>query len=290
MLVARIIFGGMATALAVNLAYGAGPVLWRLTGEPVGLARPAAAPSRTPTGPSATRDLSVIAQAKPFGAIDAPVAKAAVPSAEPVSGLILKGVVLSDRPELRRAFILAPGGEVKRYRIGDMPIQGLEIMEIREDRVILSSGDKLLELRFPKAGPTGGGTPQLAAGAPLQPVLPSPGASTDPTRRAAAPEVSTDVDQVIARYRAAILYNPTSVMARLGIEASDKGYVVKAKTAPGVLRAGFRPGDVVVKVNGSNVGNVDSDMDLIDQIISSGNANVEVLRDGETVTMSFPLQ
>ena len=45
-------------------------------------------------------------------------------------------------------------------------------------------------------------------------------------------------DAVIARYRAAILQNPKSVMDRLGLEATGDGYHISDAASPGVRQAG----------------------------------------------------
>ena len=79
-------------------------------------------------------------------------------------------------------------------------------------------------------------------------------------------------------------------MLRLGVEATSGGYLVKQDTSQGVLNAGFRPGDVIKMVNGKTVGNLQSDVDLFDQIAAAGLAQVQVVRNGEVLKLSFPLR
>jgi len=43
-------------------------------------------------------------------------------------------------------------------------------------------------------------------------------------------------------------------------------------------------------VNGQSVGDVDKDRALYDVIAESGQARIEIERDGRTIMMSFPLQ
>ena len=79
-------------------------------------------------------------------------------------------------------------------------------------------------------------------------------------------------------------------MLRLGIEATDCGYLVTENPSQGVLNAGFRPDDVIRTVNGKAVGNLQDDVELFDQIASAGLAQVELVRDGAEIRLSFPLQ
>jgi general secretion pathway protein C len=55
-------------------------------------------------------------------------------------------------------------------------------------------------------------------------------------------------------------------------------------------RAGLLPGDVVARVNGQQVGDIVGDQALFENIVASGRARLEVIREGETVVMSFPLR
>jgi general secretion pathway protein C len=62
-------------------------------------------------------------------------------------------------------------------------------------------------------------------------------------------------------------------------------------TSPALVRdAGFRAGDVITRVNGQKVGDISVDQRYFDDVVLSGRARVEVLRDGQSIILSFPLR
>lgn len=58
----------------------------------------------------------------------------------------------------------------------------------------------------------------------------------------------------------------------------------------GVKLAGLKSGDLVRSVNGQTVGNPDDDRRFYDRIAASGQARLEVERNGRILTFSFPLR
>ena len=80
------------------------------------------------------------------------------------------------------------------------------------------------------------------------------------------------------------------VIDRLGLQITDQGYRVTENASSGVKQAGFKPGDVVTTVNGQKVGDITKDQSYFDEVAASGRARVELVRDGQTIIMSFPLR
>ncbi len=91
-------------------------------------------------------------------------------------------------------------------------------------------------------------------------------------------------------WRSRIIANPKQVLDTIGLVRTDDGYRIAEQHDSGVARAGLRAGDLVRTVNGQQVGDLDSDRRLYDEVAASGLARIEVDRDGETITMSFPLR
>ena len=99
-----------------------------------------------------------------------------------------------------------------------------------------------------------------------------------------------DVETVAAEYRERLRDDPRRMLDDLGLVAAEGGYEVGEDPAKPLRRAGLEPGDVIAKVNGQQVGDIDRDRRFFDEVVASGRARLEVVRDGERITLSFPLE
>lgn len=264
-----------AAISAVSVGFAAGPVAWRLAGES---GQVIGAATAAPASEALRVDLAPILAFAPFGRT---VAVPASPQAvgETGLGLTLLGVTVS-MPSSQSRAIIAGGdsGRADSYAVGSNITAGATLAEVTRTHVVLSVEGRLETLSFAKPG----ATKAPAGRADLRNLIPSNTATASPAADGA--------EAVIARYRAAILQNPKSVMDRLGLEATGDGYRISDAASPGVRQAGFRPGDLVTSVNGQKVGDVASDQRYFDVVAASGKARVEVQRDGQTIVMTFPLQ
>ncbi|MFN3973329.1 MAG: type II secretion system protein N [Gemmobacter sp.] len=272
----RMVFWATAAGAALSLGVTAGSVAWRLGGED-GRIEPA--PNfATATAPSRP-DLSAILGFRPFGSPDAPASEPSI-TGETSLGLTLLGVTTAIPASASRAIIRGGDVAVSSYGIGGQITGAAQLVEVHQSHVVLSVDGQLETLSFlrgarsPASGARG---PDLSNLIPRA-VVPVQGTQTE------TPEVA------IARYRAEIHQNAQAVMNRLGLEIVDGGYRVKDAAPPDVLQAGFRPGDVVARVNGKQVGNIDADRRHFDDIAASGRARVELQRDGQLIVMTFPLR
>lgn len=278
-------------ALAVSLGAVAGPMAWRLTGAAGDITAVQPASLRPSAALAAARpDIAAVLAASPFGAVLPPDAPE-VPTGESDLGFTLLGVMLAMPAENSRAMVADAAGKTQSHGVGADLASGVSVSAINADHIVLSVNGSLQRLSFPNA------LPETAA----QPVPDTPSddaglaalnrlAPADASYFIADPVEATDAESVIARYRAAIRQNPLSVMLRLGIEATDRGYRVTDTTSQGVLNAGFRPGDIIRSVNGKPIGKVQNDVALFDEIAAAGLAQVELMRDGEEIKLSFPLR
>ncbi len=265
-----------ATVFAVSLGVAAGPVAWRVAGEH---GQSVTAAPTAPVADTARLDLSPLLAFAPFGSA---VAAEAAPQVvgETDLGLTLMGVTLST-PSSRSRAIIAGGdsGRADSYAIGANITATATLVEVTRSHVVLSVDGRLETLSFAVPGQTKRTAPRTD----LRNLIPTA------TTAAAAPPAD-DPDAVIARYRAAILQNPKSVMDRLGLEATGDGYRISDAASPGVRQAGFRPGDLVTAVNGQKVGDIARDQRYFDEVAASGKARVELQRDGQSIVMTFPLR
>ncbi len=267
-----------AALTALTLGVSAGQVFWRMSGEN-GAVR---APMRPMTvGDAARLDLAQILALAPFGSVVIPQEDLEI-AGETSLGLTLLGVTIANPSAGSRAIISGGDGPPRGYFVGEIITAAASLSAIEPDHVVLNVGGQLETLSFTKPGtdvaPTAGNGPDLRN------LIPSANQST------ATAEGSNDPDSVIARYRSAIQLDAIGVMNRLGLEATDQGYRITDSASPGVRQAGFRAGDVVTSVNGKKVGNLVADQVYFDEVAASGKARVELLRDGETIVMSFPLR
>ena len=188
------------------------------------------------------------------------------------TGLVLLGIALAEPASESRAIISGGDLPVSSYGAGSPISAAITLAEVLPDHVILQVNGQREALYFTQAT-------AATAGVDLQNLIVSEDATPAP-----------DADTVIARYRAEIQQNPQTVMDRLGLEATDQGYRITDAAIPGVRQAGFQPGDVVTTVNGQAVGNVAADTVYFDEVAAGDRATVEVVRDGQTIIMTFPLQ
>lgn len=275
-------FWAAAAIAAVSVGLAAGPLPWRFAGES-GLPAPEA-------GPAAAERVSVdgILALAPFGRLVQPETPAA-PASETALGLVLHGVVIAARPEASSAMISGPSEPLRSYTVGQAVAEGATLSEVQGDHVVLAVDGRAEILSFPDQGRTAGASATSSGVDRLRAlVVGAEDAPETPEPEAAAAE--DDPDAVINRYRERIAQNPQTVLDGLGLVASEEGYRVGEDAGPGVRRAGLQPGDVVAKVNGQQVGNIERDRDLFDAVAASGRARIELLRDGQRIVLSFPLR
>lgn len=279
---------------AFSLAGPATQLGWHLAGRVTATAEPLRTPAGGDAGAGATGSVNAIQALAPFGS-SAPAP--ASPDSGDVSdiaglGLTLRGVLVDSDASRSRAFI-ARNGRTSAYLLGDDVAEGVLLTEIAGQYVILSRGGAQLRLSFTDAVAEPG-TEEVAAQdaetldpmARLRDSLVKGRGSLD-LREAPPPE---DIDGYIDLWRERIIRNPDAVLETIGLEPSENGYTITENPNIGVTLAGLRSGDVVTRVNGQQVGDPQRDRILYDEVAASGFARLEIVREGRTMMMSFPLR
>lgn len=241
-------------------------------------------------------DPSLLIGASPFGASPSSTAFSPV-QPSPTTQIKLLGVLASTVPRNSWAVLSVNGANPAIFRLGDSVADGIRLDHVLSTHVIVQYPDRVEEVYLASDEQTSGvQVTRQAAPASSAPVNTNDGlealsrlAPVNPSYGQPVEEVDNSVDGIIARYREALRVNPDSVRMRLGIERTDKGYVVKGVTAPVMLTAGFKPGDIITSINGKPTSSVDSEVELFDRVISSSTAQVELIRNGETIVKSFPI-
>lgn len=173
------------------------------------------------------------------------------------------------------AIIAEQGQNGELYRVGDRLPGNALLEEVYADRVILRRQGKLETLKFKEPGLKGGG---------VQPVQRSSGSAPerDENQQARGSSGDSVFSGDVARQRQRIIRG-------LGLEKNSQGYVI-GKSAPAQLldRVGLKPGDVIVSVNGHEVGRKEADLAALREYHEKGSAKVVVKRGAQRFTVSVP--
>jgi general secretion pathway protein C len=286
----------VTVVVAASVALALADLTWRLLGEPGGPARTEApAPARAAR---AAIDVSAIVALAPFGEA-AQLGAVGAPTGSP---LVLKGVFAAGGSS-RSAALIEADGRVQSYAVGEVVPGGGVIEAVAVDHVLIRVAGRLETLAFPTGAapsgsaaaasppPTGPATAPAARSsgvAAIRSLIP-PEASgvarpAPPAPPAAAPGAALET----LNRRAAD--NPQALLQSLGAERTGNGYRIGPGVSDDLRRAGLLPGDVIERVNGAPVGDVERDRRVFEQAVASGRARVDVVRDGKRLSLSFPLR
>ena len=264
---------------AVSVGLAAGPLPWRFAGES-GL--PAAPPPPAPGQTAAPVSIESILALSPFGRIVRPDAPER-PAEETDLGLTLHGVVIASEQASSSAIVSSESQPARAYLVGDTITGSAALEQVFADHVVLRVDGRHETLSFPERLGAG----QSASDAGVAALRALVQGSDDATRPDPAP---VEAEAVIEDYRNRIRDNPQTVLDNLGLVAGDDGYRVAPDASGNLLRAGLQAGDVVARVNGQQVGNIEADRRYFDEVVASGRARIEVVRNGQRIVMSFPLK
>ncbi|MGY3438389.1 MULTISPECIES: type II secretion system protein N [unclassified Marinovum] len=248
------------------------------------------------TATAAAPNLAAIRDKALFGQQARSVQTATAAVTAPVKlDVFLRGVFAYHDSATSRAFI-SDGKTTASFRIGEAVAQGAVLTDVMADSVMLEIDGIPRELGFDGLmDQDGADTAPEVADASASPITPMDrlaaalrtGSGSIDLRDAPPPET---VDQYIDMWRGRIQRDPAEVMKTIGVEQTGRGYRITQDPDIGVTLAGLQPGDIVTRLNGQTVGNVDKDRLLYDQVATAGVARLEVERSGETLLMTFSLK
>jgi general secretion pathway protein C len=208
--------------------------------------------------------------------------------------LTLEGVFHGERGAPSAAIIAEPGRPGELYHVGSRLPNGVELVEVHSDRVVLRRGGLFETLKFPEesallAAAANFDASNLPTAEPYieesyyeEPVPePEPDVANDPPMlmQNDAPNVRETLEQ----YRARLESDPAGTLSELGVTAvsadSASGYQLgNLANSPYLAQTGLQPGDVVLSVNGRPVGDMQQDRLEIANIMAQGSARLEVQR------------
>jgi len=289
-------FATIVVVASVGLALA--HLTWRLVGWDDGRTRIQTPETLAPVGGGAVGGgVAAILGLAPFGG--GPAGADGLPAS--TLGLVLKGVIYSTSPSLSSALIAPAAGPAQTWSVGQTPAGNAVIESIEMDRVVLNVGGRREVLAFPQTVGTATATPapgQVPAAAPVA-APPDPAAAAS---LAAASPIATAMAQRDARAApparplaaqspaATAAANPAAALSAAGVSATSDGYRIGPDAPAQLLRAGLRPGDLIRTLNGRPVSDLTSDSQLFERAASAGSARVELVRDGRSLTLTFPLR
>lgn len=275
----------------VWLGWTAARLLWLLLASPVAPTLPLV-PLQNNTASSTDYSslFAIFADPDPLAAV-----------VQPPPNVGLKGVLLAI-PESFSSALLDVDGDVKNYRIGDtLKESGYTLIAVEWDAVIiadaadkqtvirmadpllLDQSDKKLDAVSNQRLPDNSMLPTVPS---MVEGIPDNGLGSDANATPNTPNESnpqSGINEAVT----ALKENPASYLSRMGVMASGEGYQVTAAMPAGLRnRLGLEPGDRVMTVNGQSVGgNPGQDANVLQQVQQAGEAQIEVRRGEQTITI-----
>lgn len=189
--------------------------------------------------------------------------------------LVLKGVFTGDQSSDSGAIIEEMGRKSDYYRVGDSVPGNAILEEVLDDRVLLRRNGRLETLAFED---------KLKSGSSIAKVeQPKPKARPD------RGQVNTPEDFLeVATERLA--KDPENALRSVGLSSNEGGgYVYQGKN-PLLSGMNLKKGDVIMSVNGHTLGDVQKDRALMKSLYEQGSLEVEVIRDGASFYINYPLR
>lgn len=247
----RTLLGAGEIALVALLAWQAARLVWILLA-------PASGPVGVPptVGHSAAGQTEILSRFDPFFRLAGPEMSGAV---EQSADLQLYGIRSGGASA--SAILGPPGGAQTLYVIGEQGPDGITLVEVSQDHVVIRQGAARRRVGFPAPGGASVWTPPQAA-------APAP------------PAAETASDLTGAQLMAALALTP-----RLR-EGRPAGYTVTPRGADGaaaLARAGLQPGDVLLTLDGSELNR--ERMSELPQILAAAtHVDLTYERGGQTLT------
>ena len=228
--------------------------------------------------------------------------------------LELQGVFIADNADLSTAIIgeRAKAGEL--YAIGERLPGNATLSAVLVDHVLIKRGTRIEKLMFSDSkfrvvAPSGS--------SPVAGNLSNSSSNTVSNRRQNLEQIrnrlrnaadagsqratnrppppgtqDTSRASTLSAYQERLKSDPSGTLEEFGVSpvgSGAEGYRIGAGTPDVVKRAGLRPGDVVLSVNGRPVGVAANDSALIDQVMASSRVRVEVQRGNRRFFMTVPV-
>lgn len=190
--------------------------------------------------------------------------------------LELLGVFQTGDTAAAGAIIAEQGGEGELYHPGASVPGNATLEEVYADRVILRRQGRLETLKLKE--------PSLDSGFQQQTVSTPP-----PERRQSAPEERGGEDSGRAGLRGSVERQRKQIISGLALENTEGGYRISGEAPEQVIsQVGLQAGDVIVSVNGHQVGTEEADLAALREYHDTGSATIVVQRGAQQFTVTVP--
>jgi general secretion pathway protein C len=190
--------------------------------------------------------------------------------------LILKGVFTAKQGGASGAIVEEIGKTSDYYGLGDTLPGNAVLEEVYSDRILLRRNGKLETLSFDDKVAKG---QNIIAKAPK----PVPKKARGRTERIKSPE------QFMEEATNQIALNPEKALTSVGLLPGAGGYVYQGGN-PMLSGLNLQKGDVIRSVNGNLLGDIKKDKNLMKGLYEQGSLEVEVVRDGASFFINYPLR
>lgn len=195
--------------------------------------------------------------------------------------LELLGVFQTGDSASAGAIIAEKNGEGQLYRPGEVLPGNATLEEVYGDRVILRRQGRLETLKLKEPELAGGGVRQQTREAGAQQRQPAVRSASNAGGRSGA-SGGTGLRGDVERQR-------KQIISGLGLQQADGGYRISGDAPDNVIgQVGLQPGDIIVSVNGHQVGNKEADLAALREYHQSGSATIVVQRGAQRFTVTVP--
>jgi general secretion pathway protein C len=263
--------------LALNLASSGNGIYQLMEGEEEQTSVEPLPPTSSASAPTRINYSSLISRKHLFGT--SVVSKARIVDAPPSKlNLKLRGIFSTD--DDTGAVIIADGsGQEDVYQIDDSLPGGARLVSIHTNYVIIERNQQMEKLVLPEdpsAFTLSNETPSLPSGA-------------EPVSKASASKLGA--------LRQELIKNPTSLGKLVSLSPSMnssgqlEGYRIYPRgRQPLFDQLGLKAGDVVTRINGTQLNNSRESLAAIQKLMKATELNLTVLRNGETININQSLE
>ncbi len=184
--------------------------------------------------------------------------------------LSLHGVFVDDKPEMGAAIIGKAGAKQNYYKVGSNVMNGVKLQAVFNDRVVLLRDGQSEVLKFPKT-------------------VKSLPAENSPSKNK-SPESGS-----LSSYREIFRTEPLKIFEHVRFVPVRSGRTIKGyrvlpqKNRKLYNQLGIRPSDLVTAVNGVSLQNDKEALQLIDKLKDAAQLNLEIVRRGQTESLTLSL-
>ena len=179
--------------------------------------------------------------------------------------LALLGVFIAAQNERSSAILSGNGRPAQLYEVGDRLPGGAELVAVERKRILLKRNGEVETLSFEDDG-----------------------LSMD--RVAAMPRSRGDREAFVERGLEALEEDPREALASVGFRPNDDGpgYVYDG-TNERLSGMNLQPGDVIISINGQQLGDVKADRERLGRWLASNSLQLEIKRGGTRFSFTVPV-